>query len=293
MKYLLDAGVKVHAVVRNPQSEQAVRLKNQGVVLFEGDNDNFDTFCKAALGCKGIYLNLQPSPTDSGSQQRQAKGIVQACKDAGLEIIVVSTAYFTSHRSKWDNLVGERSGVRGYYLAKAEMEKVVREAGLKHYTILRPAWFHANYLLPYSAWHFPDLSTTGELVHSYADGVKMAHIDEDDIAKYGVAALLDPAKFSGDEIELGNENLTVEDAAKILSKISGFQVTVRKRTAAEVEAAKNVVPTQTFQLWANAVDVTIDGRETEKKYGIRMTTFEEYLAREKGRLLASLPSSTA
>lgn len=294
VKYLLAAGVKVHAVVRNVRSEQALHLKRQGVVLFEGDNDSFGVFREAASGCKGIYLNLQPSPTDQNSQQRQIKGIVQVCKEVGLESIVVSTAYFTNDRSKWDNPQGERIGLRGYYLAKAEMEKVVRDSGVKHYTILRPAWFHANYLLPYSVWHFPGLSKSGELVHSYEKGVKMAHIDEDDIAKFGAAALLDPAKFGGQEIELGNESLTVEDVADSLSKVlgSGHHIRVRKRTQEEIDEAVNVIPTQPFQLLANAADMTIDGQAIQKKYGIRLTTFQEYLEREKERLLKSLPSPT-
>lgn len=293
VKYLLASGAKVHAVVRNARSDKALRLQSQGVVLFEGDNDNFAAFRAAASGCTGLYLNLQPSPTDLHAQQRQAKGIVQACKEAGtIDTIVVSTAYFTGARDKWDTPHGEKSGVRGYYLAKAEMEKVVREAGVKHYTILRPAWFHANYLLPYNVWHFPGLSTKGELVHSYEDGVRMSHIDEDDIAKYAVAALLDPQKFHAQEIELGNENLTIQEVAETLGKVSGRQIRVRKRTPQEIVEAVNVVPTQTFQLWANAVDLAIDGQEVQRRYGIRLTTFEEYLVQERDRLLASLPPST-
>jgi uncharacterized protein YbjT (DUF2867 family) len=291
VKYLLAAGVKVHAVIRDAHSEQALRLKSQGVVLFEGDNDSFAVIREAASDCQGIYLNLQPSPTDQYSQQRQVHGIIQVCKETGLETIVLSTAYFTGDRSKWDNQHGKRSGVRQYYLAKAEMEKAVREAGVRHYTILRPAWFHANYLLPYSVWHFPGLSKSGELLHSYDEGVKMAHVDEDDIARYGVAALLNPAKFSGHEIDLGNENLTIQDAAETIRRVAGsdIQITVRKRTAEEVVEAVNLVATQTFQLWANGVDATIDGQQIQQKYGIRMTTFEEYLTREKDRLLESLP----
>lgn len=278
-------------MVRNPRSEPALRLKSQGVVLFEGDNDNFTVFRQAATGCKGLYLNLQPSPSDPNAQQRQARGIVQACKEAGVETIVLSTAFLTGDSSKWDTSLGQSTGVRDYFIPKAEMEKVVREAGVKHYTILRPAWFHANYLLPYSAWHLPGLCTSGELWHSYEEGVKMSHIDEDDIAKYAVAALLDPSKFNGQEIELGNENLTIVEATQILRKVSGRQIRLRKRNAAEIEAAKTVVPTQTFQLWANRVDSSIDGQAVQKKFGIRMTSLEDYLVREKGRVLASLPQT--
>ncbi|KAH8819338.1 NmrA family protein [Xylogone sp. PMI_703] len=290
VKYLLAAGAKVHVVVRDPLKETARQLESNGVVLFKGDNDAFDVFHNAAKGCKGLYLNLQPSITDPSAQSRQARGIVQACKEAGVNTIVLSTAFFASSKSKWDNVEGEKDGVCGYFASKAEMENAVRDVGVKHYTILRPAWFHANYLMPYSPWHFPELSSKGELVHSYDTGVKMSHIDEDDIGKYASAALLDPEKFDKQDIELASENLTIEQVAVILRKVSGREIKVRKRTPEEIEAAKNVVPTQPFQLWANRIDVQIDGGAIQSKYGIRLTTFEEYLEREKERLLASLPA---
>ena len=289
IKYLIIAGVKIHAVVRNIHSDKSRQLESQGVQLFEGDNDNFDLFREAARGCKGLYLNLQLSPTDPTAQQRQAHGIVSACKEAGVETIVLSTAYFTGNRSKWDNDLGKESGVWGYYTAKAQMEDAVREAGVKHYTILRPAWFYSNYLLPYSTLPFPSFAEAGELVHSYDVGTKMSHIDEDTIGNYAAAALLDPEKFNGQEIELGGENLTIDEVADILRKVSGYNVRVRKRTPAEVLAAKNVVPTQVFNLLANEVDLSIDGESIQRKYGIHMTGFEEYLEREKRQLRVSLP----
>jgi hypothetical protein len=45
-----------------------------------------------------------------------------------------------------------------------------------------------------------------------------------------------------------------------------------------------------FQKLVNEKDVTIDGKASEKKYEIRLTSFEEYLQREKAALLKSLPA---
>jgi uncharacterized protein YbjT (DUF2867 family) len=283
VKHLLAANCKVHAVVRDPLKETARQLENQGVVLFKGENNDFPVFHEAAKGCKGVCLNQPMLP-----QVHEVRGIVQACKEAEVETVVLSTAFFTGDKSKWDDAQSAKDGVRDYYAVKSEMETVVRDAGLKHYTILRPGWYHANYLLPNSKWYYPDLATSNELIHSYNPGVKVAHLDEEDIGKYAVAALLDPVKFNGEEIDLGNENLTVQEAVELLRKASGRDIKVRNRTSEEVAAAMTTVPTQTFQFWSRRVDVTIDGELLEKKYGIRMTTFEEYFEREKSRLLASL-----
>lgn len=288
VKHLLAAGAKVIAVVRDPLSKASLQLQTQGVTLIQGSNDDFAIFGDAAKECKGVYLNLMPA-RDPESQPRQAKGIIKACKDAGIEIVVASTAFFTGSPESWDTEENAKEYLQPYYSSKAGIEKVVQESGLT-YTILRPAFFHTNYLLPYSRYHFPGLSDRGELIHSLDPGVKISHIDVEDVGKFGAAALLDPETFGGHEIELGYENPTGEEAADIISRVSGVPVRVRSRTDDERTAARQTHPTQRFQIWANRADLTIDGPALESKYGISMISLEERLRREVDHLRESLPS---
>ncbi|RYP23286.1 hypothetical protein DL765_001195 [Monosporascus sp. GIB2] len=281
-RYLLEAGAKVHALTRDPLSESARRLKDQGVSVFKiRDFNDLDAILEAAQGCKGVFLNLWPG-LDEGTY---ARGIVQTCKEAGIEIVVASTAFWAGNPEKWDQETDP--ALLEYFNSKAAIEKAARDSGLK-YTVLRPSYIHYNYIPPSSLWACPELSEKGEFVHALEEGVKMPHIDGGDIGKFAASALLDPDRFGGEEIDLGFENLTAEEVRAILSRVAGRDIKARRRTPEE--QAQDRTPVQKFELWANRVDVSIDGEALQLKYGIRLTSLEEYLQREKDRFLTGLPA---
>ena len=150
-----------------------------------------------------------------------------------------------------------------------------------------------DYLLPSAPYNYPELSTHGELVHAYTDGTKMLHTDSFDVGKYAAAALLDPAKFGSQEIDLGNEALTVEDVRDILKKVSGREVTVRKRTPEEMKAAAGKLFSLGLQLLASKKDISTaaaGAKAVQEKFGIPFTSFEMAMLRDKARLLECIPA---
>ncbi|KAJ9155893.1 NmrA family protein [Coniochaeta hoffmannii] len=286
--HLLAAGAKIHAVVRNLEKAPQI-LKSQGITLFQGESTDFDAVFRAAQGCEGAFLNTFPIP---GLEAQQAKTIVAACKKAGIENLVAATTFATDNKALWDDALTEECGLGDYFRSKAEVEDIVRTAGFKAYTIVRPAFIHFDYLLPASVLNWPELSTRGELAHAYEAGATMPHTDGNDVGAYVAAALQDPAKYGGREIGLGNEPLTVEEIRNILARVSGRDVRVRKRSPEEVEALKPTFFSQRFQLWANTRDLaaTVAGaREVQDKFGIPFTPFEKALGRDRAALLESLP----
>ena len=149
-----------------------------------------------------------------------------------------------------------------------------------------------NYLLPFSRFHYPELPTNGILKHMYHDGRRFAHLDSADVGKIAAVVLLNPEKYDKLELDIGVQNLDAEDAAEIIRKVSGRD---------DIRAQKVVIDsfnteTKTGLTWhyfANTQDVTLQNRkEVEEKFGVRLTTFAEYLERERGLLMRSLPSST-
>lgn len=288
VKHLLAEGFKVHAVVRNLQKVSA-ELKDANVTVFQGESQNFEEIFEAAKGCKGVFLNTFPWP---GLEIQQAKTVVEACKKAGVEGIVSSTTFGTNDRTIWDDEVTEECQMRDYFRSKAEVEDAVRGAGFKAYTILRPAFIHGDFLLPNVKDNFPALPKSGELDHAFEDGVKTTYIDASDIGKYAVAALKDPSKFNGQEFNLGNESLTMEEVRDILAKVSGRNVTVRRRTPEEVEEAKAYLFGQRFQLMVNVKgfkDAAEAAKEVQGKFGIPFTSLEDALQRDEALLLQCLP----
>ncbi|KAK6069915.1 NmrA-like family protein [Seiridium cupressi] len=109
--------------------------------------------------------------------------------------------------------------------------------------------------------------------------------------RYAAAALLDPVKFGGQEIELANEFLTVQEARDIAARFSGKDVGLKKKSPEEVEAAKATVFAQRFHFFANAKDLSDSlaaSKKAETKFGIPFNSVEQALVRDKERLLECL-----
>ncbi|TVY85573.1 NmrA-like family domain-containing protein [Lachnellula suecica] len=283
-RFLLAEGATIHALVRDPSSSAAQALKNAGAIVFKGDFDDVTAVKSATSGVSGVFLN----PQLHENQRQQAQNFIDAALSSKtVKTIVLSTAFFTGTPSIWEVATPD---IYQYYTGKGAIEEAVRSAGFENYTILRPSWLMHNYLQPGSTLHFPELAPDGILAHIYKKDRRMAHLDAADIGKFAAAALLDPVKFSGHEIELGNENLTIEEAAEHLRDASGVDITVHLRTEEETVAMQPKVATMGFQKLANEKELTIDGKALETKYGIKLTTLAEYFERHKDALLKSLPA---
>ncbi|GJC89771.1 hypothetical protein ColLi_12609 [Colletotrichum liriopes] len=274
IKHLLEAGAKVHAVVRNPDKVPAI-LRSPGVTIFQAEGDDVEALYRAARDCKGAYLNTFPIP---GFEARQAQAAVDACKRAGIETIVVSSSILAGAEGIATDAAASKSGLAGYYASKVEVEQIVRGGGLAAYTILRPG-----------------LIKTGTLRHTFNDGAGIPHTVADDIGKYAAAALQNPAKFGGEEIELGNENLHPNATAKILSRISGRDVKAEKRGQAEAEEVGQWLFGQKFFEWANLKvpelkAVADAAKDVQVRYGIPFASMESALSKEREAVLAGLPA---
>ncbi|KAI0415171.1 NmrA family protein [Xylaria grammica] len=274
---LLARGAKVQAVVRDPTKPAARELEDLGVTLFKGDHDSPDTFRQAARGCAGIFLNLLERPRNP-DPAKQAEGILAACKEVGVEHVVATTAGWASNREKWDTPENQASGLAHYYEGEKLVEDAVRRAGLKSYTIIRPFWFQSIYTGPPMDWYYPEFRKSGTLVHSFGPGVTLPHINVDDIGQFGAMALLDPAKFAGEEIELASENLTIEDVAEALGKVSRKPITIERGATDEAGNPRNSAK---WCACANSAVLDVDVESLAQRYAFRFTTLAEYLIKEK------------
>ncbi|KAH8658075.1 NmrA family protein [Xylariales sp. PMI_506] len=286
--HLLEAGCKVHAVVRDLKKVQPI-LQNPNIKLFQGESKNFDDIFTAAQGCKGVFLNTFPIP---GLELLQAQTIVDACKKAGVESVVASTTRSAGNRAAWNISACEDLGLRAYFSSKAAVEDTVRASGFKFYTIIRAGFIHFDYYRPGSDHNYPSLPERGELVHSFNEGARMIHTDAHDIGKWAAAALLDPAKFTGQDLDIGDELLSVEEVSGMLERVTGRKIPTRRRTPEEVEEAKTTLWAQSFQLWANIRDFSADvaaAKELPAKFGIPFTPIEEAFRRDRALIVDGLP----
>ncbi|CEJ82799.1 hypothetical protein VHEMI02847 [[Torrubiella] hemipterigena] len=279
--HLLQAGAKVHAVVRD-LTKAPVLLHHPNITLFQGESKSFDDIYTAAQGCKGAFLNTFPIP---GLEALQAQTIVAACEKAGVESLVACTTYLTGQKSRWDNEDAKKCLLEDYFTSKTQVEAAVRGSSIKAYTILRPAILFQDFYLPGAYGNYPRLAE-GVLDHAFNDGIKGPFTDAHDVGAYASAALLDPARFHQQEIDLASQALTIAEAHKLLEKASGQNIKLHRRTAEEEEDGVAAIFGQRFQLWSNVETFDIDStaEKTANKYGVQFTTLEAALQRDRERL---------
>ncbi|KAK1546559.1 NmrA-like family protein [Colletotrichum paranaense] len=288
--HLLQAGAKIHAVVRDLQKVHP-SLQHPSITLFQGESKNLDDILQAAQGCKGAFLNTVPYP---GLEALQAKTIVEACQKAGIETVVAATTHGTGNRAFWDDDVIKEIQLHQYFSSKAEVEEIVRAGGFTSYTILRPAVLHFDFFVPGAYGNFPRLPTHGEIDDVLLNGARVPYTDANDVGRYAAEALQDPTKFSGQEINMGNELLTMEEVRDILVRVSGRKVGVTKRTPEELEKLGISVFGQKFHQMSNVKDLswTIQSsKDVGEKFGMPLGSIEEALQRDKALLLECLPQN--
>lgn len=98
-RHLLKLQWGVHAVVRNPESKEALSLSAAGAELTKGDWDNKDSLRSSMAGCSKMFFNLAITMDDFDRERRQAVSIVDIAREVGMDQVVAATTLGVSRRS--------------------------------------------------------------------------------------------------------------------------------------------------------------------------------------------------
>ncbi|EJD43432.1 NAD dependent epimerase/dehydratase [Auricularia subglabra TFB-10046 SS5] len=289
---LLKAGQRVHALVRDPSKRAAKELESLGAVLFVGDYDNVDVINKATTGVKGLFINTYPVPGDEGGELKHALNLLDAARAAGsVKHIVISTSFLAGDHERWLAEDPNYAG-RSYYHSKASAEAAVRASGIT-WTILRPPWLFQNYTYPQSVFNLPVLHSERRFLTGVRPDLLFAHLDAADIGRWAAAAFLDPQRFGGKALRPAVENLTLEEIAQALETFAGVKIERAFVTPAELpHDPKDPIGALRAEVavWQNRGEAWEPAEELEeiKSYGIPLTTFAEFLAKNKAAVFATL-----
>ena len=201
------------------------------------------------------------TPFEGGVERETKEGILLAdiAKAAGIKHFV-----YTSVGSATRN-----TGIP-HFDSKFKVEQHIKKLGLP-YTILRPVFFMENLGTP---WFLPQ---QGTLVVAMNPKTKIQMISVKDIGEFAVAALIEPERFLGKEIELAGDSLTFPEVADILSKAMGQKVVFQQIPFDQVEKAAGHDMALMFK-WFNDVGYNVDIEALRKDYGIPLTKFTEVVA---------------
>lgn len=249
--------------------------------LCPGAFDVLDSLKAAAAGTTAVFLNVSPTIKELESELRHAKNIIQAAKAAGtVSSIVYSSVVMTGKHESFPNW-GPDYPTGWYWTSKAAIESNVRGAGFAQWTILRPAFLMCNYVSPVADFMFPELPKRHTFLSAYKSDNAMTVCDPDDVGKFAAAAFLEPERWDHEEIELGVEALAPKEITESFINASGKDIKTEFYPVEEAAALSAVNSVIRAQLWENEVGYKVDF-EALKKYPIKLTTFDEYLQREKG-----------
>ncbi|KAK4443467.1 hypothetical protein QBC34DRAFT_361897 [Podospora aff. communis PSN243] len=280
-RQLLDLDYTVHFTTRSPSSPSALSLTTLGARVFPSPSgwDDTTALTTALQSCTHLFLNTFPNFTDPSQEVTQATSILRIAKTSGVSHVVYSGALPTYNLPQW-NPSHWSAGIR---LAKMEIEGAVREAGIQHWTVLRPGYFMANFLGEKTGFQFPGVRETGEFLHGFGKAREevLPLVDERDIARFAVAAFEEPGRFHGKEIAVASEGVEVGRVMEVLRRVSGREVRGVYVSGEEREGKEGRVRMALEnQVSFEGLDGLVDW-EALKRWGVELGTFEAYLERER------------
>ncbi|SCK33238.1 Uncharacterized conserved protein YbjT, contains NAD(P)-binding and DUF2867 domains [Streptomyces sp. WMMB 714] len=280
---LLAAGVPVRALVRDPDSERAGAVEALGARLVAGDLHDRASVVRAAEGTRAVFSVQMPAMTADGfdydGEVAQGVNLVEGAKAAGVpQFVHTSVTGAGRHTGAPGWAEGRWSSMEATMGAKSAVQDRVREAGFRHWTLLKPGFFMENFL-PSKAFLFPR-GVEGGLVSVLRPGTRLPLVAVRDIGAAAAAAVAAPERFHGVELELASDLLTMTEIAEVLSRALGTHLSAPDMTEAEALAA-GMPGMGASHEWMNVADQPARP-EYARDLGIPLTGFETWAREHMG-----------
>lgn len=196
---LRSRSIEARIASRQPRRADQVRL----------DWDDPATFAPALDGVDAVYL---VAPTDRIAHLPTMRPLLEAAVERVAGPIVLLSA---SSLSGGGPMMGE---VQAWLRMHAP-----------RWTALRPSWFQQNFVTQHRA----SILAEGCIYSGVGEG-RVPFINAEDIAAVAVAALLEEARTEGELLLTGPEALTYDEAAALISSVTGRAVRHCRLSRAEL-----------------------------------------------------------
>lgn len=202
---LLKNGHKVRALTRNPASPAAVSLHNLGVEIMVGDMTHEDSLAEALRGVSIVFAMTTPFQSDHNSEVAQGINIVDAAKAAGVSHLVFSSVASAN----------KSTGIP-HFETKYKVEQHIVQAGIPH-TIIGPTAFMENFIQPFA---IPNLRQ-GKISRGLPGSRAVQLVAVEDIGSFAAFVIEHRESFLGRRIDIAGDELTGEETAAVLSRVTG------------------------------------------------------------------------
>lgn len=261
-KELLKKGFTVKAMTRKPESENAKALASLGAEIVYGDLNDAASLESALKGAWGTFAVQNTWEAGVEGEEEQGKRFAEVAKKAGVQHYVY-TSVGSAHRN---------TGIP-HFENKWRVEDTVRGLNFDSHVILRPVFFMDNIASP---WFKPAIDG-GALAVAIKPETKLQMIAVEDIGKYGAWAFEKAEELNGREIDLAGDELTMPEAAELISNTAGRQINFVSPPIEEVR--KFSEDFAAMLEWFDAVGYNADIKSTAHECGIKHVSFAEWVKR--------------
>jgi uncharacterized protein YbjT (DUF2867 family) len=195
--HLLQAGIPVRALCRDPAAARARHLRDRGVQVVPGDMDDAASLTAALAGAAGVFSvqNYWDPAVGYAGEVRQARTLAEAAHRAGVQLFVQSTMAAADE---------DAAPLPAHFLSKRRIEAVIDDIGLPR-TFVGTVFFMDN---------VGDKAMGGPLLLPMLAGTlgrdtPLQMVAVTDIGRAATAAFASPARFAGTRLDVVGDTLTV------------------------------------------------------------------------------------
>jgi uncharacterized protein YbjT (DUF2867 family) len=210
VRHLRDRGFPVRALTRNPDKPAARELMGQRAEVVRGDLEDPASLGKALDGAYGVFAVQSPYEAGVEAEVREGKNLADAAQRAQVNHFIYSSV----------GSADQHTGIP-HFDSKFQIEEHVRGLSMP-YTILRPVFFMDNLL------GLAGMIREGRLESPLSPGRTLQMIAVDDIGALACAAFEHPQKWLSRAMDIAGDEVSMEGAAGLLSRVLGREVRYRQ-----------------------------------------------------------------
>jgi uncharacterized protein YbjT (DUF2867 family) len=260
-RLLLQKEHGVYALIRSTKSEspKAQNLKNQGAKLVEADLDKPDSLEKATNGIDSVFLMGTWTEVGTEGETRRGKMMVDIAKEKNIDHIVYSSVVNAD----------KNTGIP-HFESKYKVEQHIKNSGIP-YTIIGPTFFMDN-LHSYSLAGLQK----GQVALPLSPSRILQQIAVENVAEFAALALERRNSFIGKRIDIASDEITGEQAAKVLSNELGHKITYEQVPMEQIRQASEDLAVM-FE-WFERKGTGVDVAALHKQYPeVNWLTFKDWV----------------
>jgi len=260
-RLLLQKKHEVYALIRSTKSEspKAQNLRNQGAKLVEADLDKPDSLEQATNGIDSVFLMGTWVEVGTEGETRRGKMMVDIAKEKKIEHIVYSSVVNAD----------KNTGIP-HFESKYKVEQHIKNSGIP-YTIIGPTFFMDN-LLSYSLAGLQQ----GQVALPLSPSRILQQSAVENIAEFSALALERRNSFIGKRIDIASDEITGEQAAKVLSNELGHKIRYEQVPMEQIRQASEDLAVM-FE-WFERIGTGVDVAALHKQYPeVNWLTFKDWV----------------